>query len=89
MPIELKRQNNSSSSPALDDAEDRTDPRDQKTYYLHVTPLRFLVTEILREAFKLISIREIHITSIPLSMSTQITIAINLYQHREINQSNY
>jgi 1-acyl-sn-glycerol-3-phosphate acyltransferase len=59
MPIELKRQNNSSSSPALDDAEDRTDPRDQKTYYLHVTPLRFLVTEILREAFKLISIREI------------------------------
>jgi 1-acyl-sn-glycerol-3-phosphate acyltransferase len=59
MPIELKRQSNSSSSQALDDAEDRTDPRDQKTYYLHVTPLRFLVTEILREAFKLISIREI------------------------------
>jgi 1-acyl-sn-glycerol-3-phosphate acyltransferase len=40
-----------------EDAGNRPDVRHQKTYYLHVTPLRYLVTAILHEAFKLISIR--------------------------------
>jgi 1-acyl-sn-glycerol-3-phosphate acyltransferase len=59
MPSELKQQNKPISSPALDDAEDRADPRHQKTYYLRVTPLRTLVTAILRQIFKLITISEV------------------------------
>lgn len=44
----------------VDDAGNRPDPRDQKTYYLNVTPLRYVVTAILREAFKLISVSEVY-----------------------------
>jgi 1-acyl-sn-glycerol-3-phosphate acyltransferase len=43
----------------IDNAGDQSDPRDQKTYYLNVTPLRFIVTAILRATFKLISISNV------------------------------
>jgi 1-acyl-sn-glycerol-3-phosphate acyltransferase len=43
----------------IDNAGDQSDPRDQKTYYLNVTPLRFIVTAILRATFKLISISDV------------------------------
>jgi 1-acyl-sn-glycerol-3-phosphate acyltransferase len=43
----------------IDNAGDQSDPHDQKTYYLNVTPLRFIVTAILRATFKLISISNV------------------------------